>query len=441
MAEIIVNPAEATAPISVVCGNANAEVIRFTFDRNSDGKDLGGCAWAVTAKNSGGFSDTYMEGHGVEKTVTAGSISVDWTLSGIAVGTAGRTIYQLIGLDGTEVVKQFPYHTLNVLSYLQSSLSTEAEEDMSALWETIEYVGNELPGILDAEAERKEAEEAREDAEDARAAAEDQREENEAERQENESARTTAETGRAEAETARAEAEKARAKAESARAEAEADRAAVEEARAAAEASRAEGFDKIDLYTSKEGRITTVTAVNAQGTVTTSEVTDGKDGTGLTIKALYATLEALQEAHPEGSLGDVYAVGTSEDNVVYIWDVETGSYKNLGALQGPEGPQGPQGIQGIQGPAGQDGEDGQDAPQESVLYVAQTLTEEQKAQARTNIDASKLPTPTPADSGKALVVGSDGKYALGMTSVNTTTDPGAGATSSYPDGTEINVYE
>lgn len=52
-----------------------------------------------------------------------------------------------------------------------------------------------------------------------------------------------------------------------------------------------------------------------------------------------------------------------------------------------------------------------------------------------------IPTPTSSDSGKALVVGSDGKYALGMTSVNTTTDPGAGATSSYPDGTEINVYE
>lgn len=52
----------------------------------------------------------------------------------------------------------------------------------------------------------------------------------------------------------------------------------------------------------------------------------------------------------------------------------------------------------------------------AVLYTAQELNEAQKAQARENIGAAPV-------------------------SVDTTTDPGAGAAVSYPNGTEINVYE
>lgn len=239
MAEYIVNPAEATTPISVVCGNANAEIVRFVFDRNNDGVDLKDCAWAVTVKNSGGFSDTYMEGHGVSNVVVTGeSISVDWSLFGIAVGTTGRTIYQLIGLQGKAIVKQFPQHTLNVQSYLESTLSSEAQEDMSTLWETIEYVGNELPGILDAEAERKVAESERSSAEAARDAS------------------------------------------EGARIEAEVERAAAETERTEAEQQRVEAFDLLELKVSKTGKVTTVTATNIDGTTTTAEVLDGKDGGG-----------------------------------------------------------------------------------------------------------------------------------------------------------------
>ena len=69
---------------------------------------------------------------------------------------------------------------------------------------------------------------------------------------------------------------------------------------------------------------------------------------------------------------------------------------------GPQGPQGPQGEkgdpgkdgepgtpgpQGPQGPQGEKGDPGKDAPQEAVLYTAQTLDDAQKAQARENIGA------------------------------------------------------
>ena len=47
----------------------------------------------------------------------------------------------------------------------------------------------------------------------------------------------------------------------------------------------------------------------------------------------------------------------------------------------------PQGMKGAQGEKGEKGDPGKDAPQEAVLYTAQTLDDAQKAQARENIGA------------------------------------------------------
>lgn len=82
---------------------------------------------------------------------------------------------------------------------------------------------------------------------------------------------------------------------------------------------------------------------------------DGADGRSFTILALFDTLYALQQAHPTGSAGDAYAVGTATNNTIYIWDTQLAAWADVGQLQGP---QGPQGIQGIQGPTGPQGEQG-----------------------------------------------------------------------------------
>ena len=81
----------------------------------------------------------------------------------------------------------------------------------------------------------------------------------------------------------------------------------------------------------------------------------GPEGTTLTIKGLYANLEALQQAHPTGQAGDAYAVGTDVSNVIYIWDADTSAWVSIGALQGPQGATGPQGSTGPQGEPGADG--------------------------------------------------------------------------------------
>lgn len=83
----------------------------------------------------------------------------------------------------------------------------------------------------------------------------------------------------------------------------------------------------------------------------------GPEGTTLKIMGIYATLPALQQAHPTGTVGDAYAVGTEQSNVIYCWDVDQNAWRSIGALQGPIGPQG---ETGPQGPAGKDGAKGAD---------------------------------------------------------------------------------
>ena len=66
---------------------------------------------------------------------------------------------------------------------------------------------------------------------------------------------------------------------------------------------------------------------------------------------------------------------------------------DAGEFTGPRGPRGltgedgEPGATGPQGPQGEKGDPGKDAPQEAVLYTAQTLDDAQKAQARENIGA------------------------------------------------------
>ena len=66
----------------------------------------------------------------------------------------------------------------------------------------------------------------------------------------------------------------------------------------------------------------------------------GDPGDSYTVKGLYATLSALQTAHPTGSEGDAWFVGTSDSNVVYQWDVDQSAWVNVGTLKGPKGADG-----------------------------------------------------------------------------------------------------
>lgn len=121
----------------------------------------------------------------------------------------------------------------------------------------------------------------------------------------------------------------------------------------------------------------------------------GLQGVGLKILGSFASLSALQAAHPTGAVGDGWIIGTD----LYVWDAATTAWLNVGQIQGPQGatgaqgpagavgatgaqgpqglkgdkgdkgdtgdtgPAGAQGIQGIQGPAGPTGATGPQGPQ------------------------------------------------------------------------------
>lgn len=91
----------------------------------------------------------------------------------------------------------------------------------------------------------------------------------------------------------------------------------------------------------------------------------GKDGTSFKVLGLYASLSALQAAHPTGTSGDAWAVGTSEANSIYLWDAEKAQWENIGSIKGQKGEKGDKGDpgergeQGIQGEAGATGAQGE----------------------------------------------------------------------------------
>ena len=70
----------------------------------------------------------------------------------------------------------------------------------------------------------------------------------------------------------------------------------------------------------------------------------GDTGQGINILGEYATLSALEAAHPIGNPGNAYMVGASNPKDLYIWDTGTSSWANQGELQGAKGDQGDAGT-------------------------------------------------------------------------------------------------
>ena len=89
----------------------------------------------------------------------------------------------------------------------------------------------------------------------------------------------------------------------------------------------------------------------------------GADGTSFLVKGRYDTLPELEAAHPTGNEGDAYAVGSANNNNIYLWDTDKQAWTNVGSLQGPQGEPGPAGERGPAGPQGDPGPAGERGPQ------------------------------------------------------------------------------
>lgn len=106
----------------------------------------------------------------------------------------------------------------------------------------------------------------------------------------------------------------------------------------------------------------------------------GADGTSFVVKGRFDTLAELESAHPAGQTGDAYAVGTPEDNTVYLWSADAQAWQDVGSLQGPEGPEGKQGPVGPQGPPGST------EAADAAAQAAQTAAEQAAAAAAAKQD-------------------------------------------------------
>ena len=98
------------------------------------------------------------------------------------------------------------------------------------------------------------------------------------------------------------------------------------------------------------------------------------------------------EIGPQGPQGETGATGPQgpkgKDGEVTFESLTDEQKASLRGEPGAKGEKGEKGDPGAQGEKGEKGDPGRDAPQEAVLYTAQTLNDAQKAQARENIGAA-----------------------------------------------------
>ena len=95
---------------------------------------------------------------------------------------------------------------------------------------------------------------------------------------------------------------------------------------------------------------------------------------------------------PQGPRGETGATGPQgpkgKDGEVTFESLTDAQKASLRGEPGAKGEKGEKGEPGAKGEKGEKGDPGKDAPQEAVLYTAQTLNDAQKTQARENIGAA-----------------------------------------------------
>ena len=72
------------------------------------------------------------------------------------------------------------------------------------------------------------------------------------------------------------------------------------------------------------------------------------------IEGSYPDYATFIKAHPTGANGDAYMVGSD----LYVWNVNTNDWYDVGLIQGPAGPRGAVGPVGPEGPEGPEGPQG-----------------------------------------------------------------------------------
>lgn len=161
---------------------------------------------------------------------------------------------------------------------------------------------------------------------------------------------------------------------------------------------------------SGDGGENTITVTLSDGTEHSFTIRNGSKGDrgdGFILLGIYATEAELLAAHPTGSRGDAYAIGTATSCVVYIWDIDAGDWRNVGQLKGAKGDTGATGAAGADGVSATHSWDG------TVLTVT-------SASGTSSADLKGAPG-APGKKGETGATGpkGDALFASGLTSADT----------------------
>lgn len=161
-----------------------------------------------------------------------------------------------------------------------------------------------------------------------------------------------------------------------------------------------------------------VTQTDTGATITVNgdsvNISNGADGTSVTILGSYDTYAQLIAAHPTGNLGDGYMVGGD----LYVWNGS--AWEDVGTIQGPQGPAGPQGPTGATGARGPKGDTGATGPQ-----GPQGIQGEQGPQGATGAtgpQGPQGPQGATGPTGPAGATGPEGVVSVEATSIDWTAD-------------------
>ena len=139
------------SPAHFIVGNTRTQIVRFTVNRCIDGVDLSALAWSVHIKNAEGVQDVAVPNVRID--AEDDWIVVEWLVKGVATATEGNVTFCLRGVandeDGNPVRWSSGDMMLPVHSAQESTPTPEQEAALKQLDALIEYVGNELPRLLE----------------------------------------------------------------------------------------------------------------------------------------------------------------------------------------------------------------------------------------------------------------------------------------------------
>lgn len=146
-------------PAHFIQNDTRTQVVWFTVNRYRDGIDLAGLSWSIHILNAAGIPDVAVPFE--QPDVRGDKIIIGWLVRGTATAAAGDLTFNLRGVGEDENGDALRWsggdEKRPVYTAQESEPSDEQEATLSELDALIEYVGNQLPGVISAGKEARAA--------------------------------------------------------------------------------------------------------------------------------------------------------------------------------------------------------------------------------------------------------------------------------------------